>query len=88
MKCPNIAGPAVPLYTTDAMLTHLFPLGPVQQGSGLNITVMSAIDRLCFGALACSELVPDVEDIGTGFVDEIARLKERARCHAGEPNAG
>jgi len=84
----NIAGPAVPLYTTDAMLTHLFPLGPVQQGSGLNITVMSAIDRLCFGALACSELVPDVEDIGTGFVDEIARLKERARCHAGEPNAG
>ncbi|MEJ2371773.1 MAG: wax ester/triacylglycerol synthase family O-acyltransferase [Gemmatimonadales bacterium] len=71
----NIAGPAVPLYTAGARLTHLFPFGPVQQGSGLNITVMSVVDRLCFGALACTELVPDVQDIATGFVDEIERLK-------------
>ncbi len=71
----NIAGPPVPLYTTGARLTHLFPLGPVQQGSGLNITVMSAVDRLCFGALACTELVPDVQDIATGFVDEIEQLR-------------
>jgi WS/DGAT/MGAT family acyltransferase len=70
----NIAGPPVPLYTAGARLTHLFPLGPVQQGSGLNITVMSAVDRLCFGALACPELVPDVQEIATGFVDEIERL--------------
>jgi diacylglycerol O-acyltransferase len=71
----NIAGPPVPLYTAGARLTHLFPLGPVQQGSGLNITVMSVVDRLCFGALACTELVPDVQDIAAGFVDEIERLK-------------
>ena len=73
----NIAGPPVPLYTTGARLTHLFPLGPVQQGAGLNITVMSAIDRLCFGALACTDLVPDVEEIGAGFVSEVATLKAR-----------
>jgi len=79
----NIAGPAVPLYTTGSRLTHLFPLGPVQQGSGLNITVMSAVDRLCFGALACTELVPDVQDIATGFVDEIERLALRARRRPG-----
>lgn len=72
----NIAGPPVPLYTTGARLTHLFPLGPVQQGSGLNVTVMSVVDRLCFGALACTELVPDVQDLATGFVDEIERLKD------------
>jgi hypothetical protein len=65
------------LYTKGARLTHLFPLGPVQHGSGLNITVMSAIDRLCFGALACTDLVPDVQDIGTGFVNEIEALKVR-----------
>jgi diacylglycerol O-acyltransferase len=73
----NIAGPPVPLYTTGARLTHLFPLGPVQQGSGLNITVMSVVDRLCVGVLACTELVPDVQDIATAFVDEIEQLK---RC--------
>ncbi len=73
----NIAGPPVPLYTTGARLTHLFPLGPVQHGSGLNITVMSVVDRLCFGALACTALVPDVQDIGTGFVREVEALKAR-----------
>lgn len=71
----NIAGPPIPLFTAGTRLMHLFPLGPVQQGSGLNITVMSVVDRLCFGALACTELVPDVQDIATGFVDEIERLK-------------
>lgn len=70
----NVPGPAVPLYTTGARLTHLFPLGPVQQGSGLNITVMSVIDRLCFGALACTDLVPEVQDIADGIVDEVERL--------------
>lgn len=74
----NIAGPPAPLYSTGATLTHLFPLGPVQQGSGLNITVMSVVDRLCFGALACADLVPDVQDIADGFVSEIARLREAA----------
>ena len=71
----NIAGPAVPLYTTGARLTHLFPLGPVQQGSGLNITVMSVTDSLCFGALACTDLVPGVQDIASGIADEIERLR-------------
>ena len=73
----NIAGPPVPLYTAGTRLTHLFPLGPVQQGSGLNITVMSAVDRLCFGALACAEMVPDVQDIATGFAREIDVLTDR-----------
>ena len=73
----NVPGPPVPLYTAGTRLTHLFPLGPVQQGSGLNITVMSAVDRLCFGALACTELVPDLQDLADGFVREIELLKGR-----------
>ena len=75
----NIAGPPVPLYTGGSRLLQLFPLGPVQQGSGLNITVMSVVDRLCFGALACTELVPDVQDIADGFANEIETLKARVR---------
>jgi len=74
----NIAGPPVPLYTTGVRLSHLYPLGPVQHGSGLNITVMSVVDRLCFGALACNELVPDVQDIATGFASEIDALTKMA----------
>jgi diacylglycerol O-acyltransferase len=73
----NIPGPPVPLYTKGARLMQLFPLGPAQQGSGLDITVMSVVDRLCFGAMACTELVPDVQDIATGFANEIEMLKAR-----------
>ena len=73
----NVAGPPVPLYTQGARLLQLFPLGPAQQGSGIDITVMSVVDRLCFGAMACTELVPDVEDIATAFAKEIEVLKAR-----------
>lgn len=73
----NVAGPPVPLYTKGARLVQLFPLGPAQQGSGLDITVMSLVDRLCFGAMACTELVPDVQDIADEFAREIEALKAR-----------
>jgi len=74
----NIAGPPVPLYTKGARLLQLFPLGPAQHGSGLDITVMSVVERLCFGAMACTELVPDVQDIATVFVREIEMLTKMA----------
>jgi diacylglycerol O-acyltransferase len=72
----NIAGSPVPLYFGGARLRQLYPLGPVQQGAGLNITVLSTDGRLCFGALACKDLVPDVEEIASEFEAEIGRLKE------------
>jgi diacylglycerol O-acyltransferase len=71
----NLPGPQIPLYCGGAKLLRLYPFGPAQQGSGLNLTVMSTLDRLCLGAMACKRMVPDVEDIATGFVTEIAILK-------------
>jgi len=74
----NLAGPPIPLYCAGAEVLRIYPFGPVQQGAGLNLTVMSTVDRLCLGAMACKRMVPDVEDIGTGFATEIAILKELA----------
>ena len=71
----NIAGSPVPLYFGGARLRQLYPLGPIQHGSGLNITVLSTDGRLCFGALACTDLVPDVAAIASGFEEEIRTLK-------------
>ncbi len=71
----NIAGSPVPLYFGGTRLRQLYPLGPIQHGAGVNITVLSTDGRLCFGALACKDLVPDVEDIAAGFEEEIHRLK-------------
>ena len=38
---------------------------------------MSGVDRLCFGALGCTEMVPDIQDIATGFAREIDVLADR-----------
>jgi len=74
----NLPGPAVPLYCGAARLLRVYPLGPVQQGSGLSLTVLSTMDRMCFGAMACKEMVPDVEDLATGFVDATEALRRLA----------
>jgi WS/DGAT/MGAT family acyltransferase len=74
----NLPGPRTPLYCGGARALRIYPLGPVQHGSGLNLTVLSAMDRLCFGAMACRERVPDVEAIATGFVEATAELRKLA----------
>jgi WS/DGAT/MGAT family acyltransferase len=76
----NLPGPPIPLYCAGVKLLRLYPFGPVQQGSGLNLTVMSTMDRLCLGAMACKRMVPDVEDIATGFVTEVAALRRLAEA--------
>ncbi len=75
----NLPGPKQQLYGAGAKVRRVYPLGPVQQGSGLNLTVLSSGNRLCLGAMACKELVPGVEQIGAGFVAEIAALTKLAR---------
>jgi len=74
----NLPGPPIPLYLAGAKVLRIYPFGPAQQGSGLNLTVMSTAGRLCLGAMACRRMVPDVEKIGMGFVAEIALLKDLA----------
>ena len=75
----NLPGPRQPLYCAGARVLRVYPFGPLQLGSGLNITVMSAIDRLCVGALACKRRMPDVALVTEAFLAEITLLKQLAR---------
>ncbi len=59
----NVPGPPVPLYYAGAELIAAYPMGPIMEGAGLNITVMSYCDRVDIGFMACRELVPDVWDL-------------------------
>ncbi len=56
----NVPGPPFPLYFAGAELVAAYPMGPVMEGAGLNITVMSYRDGVDIGFMACRELVPDV----------------------------
>ena len=54
----NVPGPDFPLYLAGSELVAGFPLGPVMDGAGLNITVMSYRGVLNWGLMACAETVP------------------------------
>ena len=59
----NVPGPPFPLYLGGARLASLLPLGPPIEGAGLNITVLSYLDRIDWGFIACRELVPGLQDM-------------------------
>jgi diacylglycerol O-acyltransferase len=65
----NVPGPPFPLYYAGAQLQYTLPMGPVMEGAGLNITVLSYMDNVDIGFMACRELVPDVWSL-TGYVAE------------------
>jgi diacylglycerol O-acyltransferase len=72
----NVPGPPFPLYVAGARLVGAYPMGPVMEGAGLNITCMSYIDKVDFGLHACREAVPDLWDMSdglTGSLDELAK---------------
>ncbi|ETW23179.1 WS/DGAT/MGAT family O-acyltransferase [Mycobacterium gastri] len=81
----NVPGPRQPLYFAGAKLCHQFPVSIVTDGQGLNITVVSYLDRLDFGFIADRELVPDVWDLADMHVAEITRLFEATGAQWAQP---
>jgi hypothetical protein len=65
----NVPGPPFPLYSAGARMIAMYPMGPIADGGALNITVMSYMDTMNFGLVACAETIPNVEDIA-GYLDE------------------
>ena len=55
----NVVGPPIPIYLGGARAEALYPMGPVIEGMGLNLTVMSYEDHVDVGVLAAEVLVPD-----------------------------
>jgi len=74
----NVPGPPFPLYVGGARLVASYPLGPIFDGAGLNMTVMSYMDSLDFGLNACPELLPDVDKVADGLHLSLEELKKAA----------
>jgi diacylglycerol O-acyltransferase / wax synthase len=70
----NVMGPPIPLYLAGATVDAIFPLGPLLPGAGMNITVLSNLDRLDVGVMACPDLVDDVWEIVEAMPDCLAEL--------------
>ena len=74
----NVPGPPFPLYLAGARLESMLPLGPPIEGAGLNITVMSYLDRIDWGFIACRELVPRLRDMALAVEDAHRELLKAA----------
>jgi WS/DGAT/MGAT family acyltransferase len=70
----NVPGPPFPLYFVGARLLSALPMGPVMEGAGLNITVLSYMGHVDIGFVACRELVPDVWALARHAEDAMAEL--------------
>jgi diacylglycerol O-acyltransferase / wax synthase len=70
----NVPGPDFPLYLDGAKLVATYPMGPIMEGAGLNVTVLSYLDNVDFGFLAGAELVPDVWDMADAIQGIMAAL--------------
>jgi len=62
----NVPGPPVALYFGGARLRGLYPLGPIYDGIGLNVTVVSSADTIGFGFVTCPDVLADVDALATG----------------------
>jgi WS/DGAT/MGAT family acyltransferase len=55
----NVPGPREPLACAGATLERMYPVSVVVDGVGLNMTVMSYLDRLDFGIVTDAGQIPD-----------------------------
>jgi len=76
----NVPGPPIPLYFNGAKLVGLYPLGPIMDGAGLNLTVLSNMDSVGFGFISCRELMPDVWDLAEQVPAALAELVDAAKA--------
>jgi WS/DGAT/MGAT family acyltransferase len=70
----NVPGPPFPLYSFGARMVANFPVGPIMDGGGLNMTVMSYLDQLDFGLQACPDVLPDVWSLAAGIEGALDEL--------------
>lgn len=72
----NVHGPPVPLYLAGARLVSLHPLGPITDGSALNITVLSYAGSMAFGLVADPAAVADLDDLAVGLTTALDELED------------
>ncbi len=78
----NVIGSPIPLYLAGARVEAMFPFGPLMEGTGLNITVISHGGNMNFGLIGCPDLVPSVADLLDAMFEGVGTLLEAAHTKA------
>ena len=74
----NVQGPSLPVYIAGARLVASYPIGPLLDGGGLNITVLSYLDHVDFGFAVCPEIVGDPWQLADATTAAFVELEKAA----------
>ncbi len=77
----NVPGPNYPLYCNGSPLVAWYPMGPIFDGGGLNMTVMSYTGVVHFGLVACSDAFPRVRDLASNVLEAAKELLKAVDEH-------
>ena len=76
----NVPGARTTQHLCGARVESTFPLSAVMDGVGLNITLFSYCDELCFGLVVDRDLVDDPEPLAGELHDALDELLELVRA--------
>jgi WS/DGAT/MGAT family acyltransferase len=69
-----VPGPRSVLGWPGGTLEAIYSVGPLIEGTAINVTAWSYVDRLCVGTLTCPDLVPDPHGLAAGMHAAVAEL--------------
>jgi WS/DGAT/MGAT family acyltransferase len=75
----NVRGPRGSLRCAGHRVQACYPMGPIYEGTALNLTVLSYDGRLHFGLLACPDVVTGLDQLAAGLADGVTELLRVAR---------
>ncbi|NNN11842.1 MAG: DUF1298 domain-containing protein [Acidimicrobiaceae bacterium] len=67
----NLAGVDFPLYLLGRRISSIIPIGPLAEGSGLNVTAYSYMDQMELGVMSCPRLLKDPDLLVVSIIAEL-----------------
>ncbi len=70
----SVRVPDFSLFLAGSRVVGMYPVGPMAEGIGINVTVFSYLDRVYFGLLACRRLLPELDELALHIDDALGEL--------------
>ena len=74
----NVPGPRGALFDDTMAMSEFYSIGPILEGTGLNITAWSFQDKLSFSILSCYRAVSNPEEIKDGLLAGLEAMRREA----------
>jgi diacylglycerol O-acyltransferase / wax synthase len=78
LSVSNVRGPETQGYLLGAAITGRYAFGPIINGGGIDVVVMSLNGELDIGLVSCTDVVPDLWELADGLGTALRELQAAA----------